>query len=111
MSKNIFTLRGEVWLYPSDVASWHFVTLPKKESENIKATYGAHSPGWGSLPVSVTLGTTTWKTSIFPDKHSGGYLLPLKATVRAKERIRQGDNITFTLEVLPKLKKKKPGTQ
>lgn len=102
MSKNIFTLRGEVWLYPSDVASWHFVTLPKKESESIKATYGAASPGWGSLPVRVTLGTTTWKTSIFPDKHSGGYLLPLKATVREKERIRQGDNITFTLEVFPR---------
>lgn len=104
MSKNIFTLKGEVWLYPSDVASWHFVSLPKKESADIKAAYGDQSPGWGSLPVSVTLGTSTWKTSIFPDKHSGGYLLPLKATVRAKEHVRQGDIITFTLQVLPKKK-------
>ena len=104
MSTTLFTLKGEVWLYPSDVASWHFVTLPKKESETIKSTYGAQSPGWGSLPVSVTLGKSTWKTSIFPDKHSGGYLLPLKATVRAKEHVRQGDIITFALQVLPKRK-------
>ncbi len=95
-------MKGEVWLYPGDIASWHFVTLPKKESTLIKEQFGSRSRGWGSLPVSVTIGTTTWRTSIFPDKRSGGYLLPLKASVRTKEQIRARDTITFSLSVCNK---------
>ena len=44
-------------------------------------------------------GKTTWKTSIFPDKKSGTYLLPLKADVRRREGIGAGDRITSSLEV------------
>lgn len=102
MSKKIFTMKGKVWLYPSDVASWHFVNLPKKESQEIKETFGNLSPGWGSLPVSVTIGQTSWRTSIFPDKRSDSYLLPLKATVRQKEGIREGSMISFSLTIEPK---------
>lgn len=102
MTKKIFTLKGRVWLYPGEIASWHFVNLPKKESQEIKETFGKHSPGWGSLPVSVTIGETTWKTSIFPDKRSDNYLLPLKAAIRQKEGIREGDMISFSLSVKPK---------
>lgn len=95
-------MSGVVWLYPGENASWHFVTLPKKESEVIKETFGKQSPGWGSLSVQVVIGVTKWKTSLFPDKRSGGYLLPLKAAVREKERIREGDQIRFVVTVLTK---------
>lgn len=102
MTKQEFDLEGEVWLYPGESASWHFVTLPKKESEMIKASWGKASPGWGSLSVRATIGQTSWQTSIFPDKHSGGYLLPLKATVREKEYIRVGDRVAFRVVLRPK---------
>jgi hypothetical protein len=55
--------------------------------------------GWGSLPVEVTVGKTTWRTSIFPDKKAGAYLFPLKASVRKKEGISEGDMITLVLEI------------
>jgi hypothetical protein len=55
--------------------------------------------GWGSVPVTVTIGTTTWKTSIFPDKESGGYLLPLKADVRKKEHIAADSSVALRLEI------------
>jgi hypothetical protein len=73
------------------MAGWHFVTLPKKESDEIKKNFGAKKRGWGSLRVTATIGKTTWKTSIFPDKKAGAYLLPLKAEVRKKEGIGEGD--------------------
>lgn len=98
-------MKGKVWLYPGESANWHFVNLPKKESEVIKETFGNQSPGWGSLPVQVVIGATKWKTSLFPDKRSGGYLLPLKVAVREKERIREGDQIRFVVTVLTKGKK------
>ena len=55
--------------------------------------------GWGSLPVTVTIGKTSWKTSIFPDAKAGAYLLPLKADVRKKEKILASDTVSFSLEI------------
>ena len=89
------------------MAGWHFVTLPQKQSDEIKKIFGAMKRGWGSLPVTVTIlrprsgqvGKTSWKTSIFPDKKAGAYLLPLKSDVRKKERINAGDAITVSVDV------------
>jgi hypothetical protein len=90
----------KVWLYPGDMAAWHFVTLTKKIGQEIREKYGKQSRGFGSLPVEVTVGTTTWKTSIFPDKRVGSYLLPLKAKVRKAEDIEAGEMITFSVTLL-----------
>jgi len=93
-----FSIKEKIWLYPG-MAAWHFLTVPKKESEKIKKEFGAKKRGWGSVPVKVTLGKTSWNTSIFPDKQSGCYLLPLKAEVRRKESVAHGDIINFVLDV------------
>ncbi len=95
-----YKLQGKVWLYQGK-AAWHFVTLPKKQSAAISRFFGSLKRGWGSLPVVVTIGRTSWKTSIFPDSKAGAYILPLKAEVREKERIRSGDTIRFRIEVRP----------
>lgn len=98
MSKK-FRIRSKVWLYPGETAAWHFIIVPKKQSEEIQKNFGKNARGWGSLPVQVMLGKTTWKTSIFPDKKSGTYLLPLKAEVRRREGVAREDAVTFTLEI------------
>ena len=100
MIANQFDIRTTVWLYPGK-AGWHFVTLPQDESNQIKWLFGARKRNGGSLPVVVTLGNATWKTSIFPDKESGAYVLPLKAAVRANQKIAAGDIISVTLTVQP----------
>jgi hypothetical protein len=94
----MFKVKAKVWLYPG-MAGWQFVTLPKKQSNSITQTYGALKKGWGSLPVTFTVCKTKWKTSIFPDKKIGAYLLPLKAEVRKKENIKPGNTIAITLEI------------
>jgi hypothetical protein len=96
--RDIFKIKSKVLLYPG-MAGWHFVSIPKKQSEEIKKSFGTSKRGWGSIPVTVAIGKTTWKTSIFPDKQSGGYLLPLKADVRKKEQIFSGDSISFSLTI------------
>jgi hypothetical protein len=94
-----FKVRAKVWLYPSAEASWHFVTLPIRQSEEIRGRFGGFKRGWGSLPVNATIGKTTWRTSIFPDKKADAYLLPLKADVRKCENIGIGDSICLTIEI------------
>jgi hypothetical protein len=91
-----YTSRSKVWLYPGE-AAWHFVNVDKKHTAELKEKYGVKRRGFGSIPVVVTLGKTSWKTSIFPDKRSGTYLLPLKQQVRAKEGVAHGDTITFSI--------------
>lgn len=91
-------MRAKVWLY-SGMAGWHFVTLPKKQSDLIKKRFALEKRGWGSLPVIVTIGDTRWKTSIFPDKKTSSYLLPLKADVRKKENVKMDKFIAFSVEI------------
>ncbi len=97
MAQHVF--RATVWQYPG-MAGWHFVSLPKTLSAKLKKLYGNRARGWGSLPVTMTVGKTTWKTSIFPDRKAGTYLLPLKAKVRKQTDIGMGDKPRFELEVM-----------
>jgi Domain of unknown function (DUF1905) len=98
MKYNQFTMQAKVWLYPG-MAGWHFITIPEDVSEEIKDRFGDKKRGWGSLPVEVTVGTTTWKTSIFPDKQAQTYLLPIKSDVRKKEGIAADTSVTLLLEI------------
>lgn len=99
-----FTVTEEVWLYPGESAAWHFLTIPKVVAETIRERFGKNTRGWGSLPVQATIGQTAFDTSIFPDKRSGGFLLPLKASVRASEGIREGNRVKVTFVIDPERK-------
>lgn len=98
--KNTYSVSSKVWLYPGN-AAWHFLTVPKKDSDDIKKRFGKNARGWGSLPVEVTIGDTTWTTSIFPDSKSGTYLLPLKASVRRSEGLFEGEKTAYALTIRP----------
>lgn len=100
MKAKLYTMTEKVWLYPGESANWHFVTLTKKIGQEIKETHGKNARGFGSLPVEVTVGATVWKTSIFPDKYSGSYILPLKAKVRKTEDIEANEMVTFSISLL-----------
>ena len=100
MIKLEYKTRAKVWLYPG-AGGWHFVTLPAKDSAAIKKAFGVAQRGWGSLPVIATVGKTSWKTSIFPDKKIGAYVLPLKADVRKKENIQLDRVIAFSVQIQP----------
>lgn len=98
MKYNQYKFKTKVWLYPG-MAGWHFASLPQDISEDIKQNFGDRKRGWGSLHITATIGKTNWKTSIPPDKKSGGYLLPLKADIRKKEGILADNNITLQIEI------------
>jgi len=99
MAKKTYMVRGKIWLYPGVHASWHFVSIDKKQSADIKERYGKHAKGFRSLPVSVTIGDTSWETSIFPSSSSGMYILPLKAKVRQAEGLFEGDEVRMEVRI------------
>lgn len=90
---------AELWEYPGPTA-WVFLTVPPGQSADIAAIPRAPRPGFGSIRVSVTLGGSTWLTSIFPDSKSGTFLLPVKKAIRAREKVEPGDVVDVGLELL-----------
>jgi hypothetical protein len=78
--------------------AWHFLTLPVAESGMIRMA-APRKAGFGSVRVKATIGATSWNTSIFPDKKSGTYLLPVKADVRKAEDFSVGDAVEVTLSL------------
>lgn len=89
---------GKIWLY-SGQGAWHFVTLPKNIAAEIKEIFGQKRPGWGSVRVMARVGQSNWQTSIFPDKKSGSYLLPIKADVRKANHLSNGDTAKVKLQI------------
>src|SRR5262245_56486016 len=88
-----YKVRAKVWLYPGP-GGWHFANLTPRQSHEVKVRAGENRRGWGSVPVAVQIGKTTWRTSLFPDKNSDSYLFAIKAEVRRREGITAGDTIT-----------------
>jgi hypothetical protein len=91
-----YVVTAEVWRYPGK-AGWHFVTLPLDIADEVRARSAGSANPFGSVPAQVSLGTTTWSTSLFADTKSASYLLPLKAPVRRREGITAGDTVTLAI--------------
>lgn len=94
-----FDFTAEVWLWDARDA-WHFITVPREESEVIGSVGEPLARGFGSVRVAATIGSTRWQTSVFPQKSDGTYVLPLKKQVRTAEGITVGDEVDVHLEVL-----------
>lgn len=85
------TFTAELWIWDARKSdSWTFVTVPPDVSDELRARSGPPN-GFGSIPVEVRVGTSAWRTSVFPDKDSGCYVLPIKAAVRRAEDLAAGD--------------------
>jgi hypothetical protein len=49
------------------------------------------------IPVVARIGRTEWKTAMWPK--DGRYSLPIKASVREAEGLKQGDKVVVRIEV------------
>ena len=89
-----FSARVFEWRAP---APYYFVTVPDERCAAIDDAKALVTYGWGMIPVSVTLGGTTWTTSLWPKDEA--YVVPLKVAVRRAERVAEGDEVAVRLEI------------
>lgn len=94
----VFEFVAQLWLYAGE-AGWHFVTLPHKVSDEIDDLVPKRS-GFGSVPVEVTIGSSVWKTSLFPDRKAASFVLPVKKPIRIEENIADGDEVALRVQLL-----------
>ena len=94
-----FTFTAELWEWDAREGAWTFVTLPHSISDQIDDLV-AEPAGFGSVKVNVQIGATAWSTSLFPDKGSGSFVLPIKKAVRTAESLDTGDDAEVTVRVV-----------
>ena len=82
------------WRGPSPYV---WLRLPDEACDAVRVSAAQASYGWGAVPVQVQLGATRWETSLMP--RDGGYLLPVKDSVRRAEGVSVGDTVTVALAV------------
>ena len=97
----VFEFEAELWVWDARrLDTWTFVTVPAKLSEEIAERAQAQPrASFGSVRVSVTIGSTSWRTSIFPAAVDR-YNLPVKKAVRRAEGLEAGDRTQVRLELV-----------
>jgi hypothetical protein len=97
----IVAFEAELWIWDARRDdSWTFVSLPGGASQEIRELTDGTRRGFGSVRVRVTIGTSTWATSIFPDSGRNCYVLPVKRAVRKAEKLSAGDTAAVSVELL-----------
>lgn len=94
-----FVFRAELWEHDGP-AAWFFISLPDEIADDIDERFGQFAGGFGSVRVEVTIGSTTWQTSLFPDSKRATYVLPVKKQVRTAERLSAGSAVDVRLAVV-----------
>jgi len=96
-----YDFAAELWVWEARRTDrWTFVRLPTDVADEVLERGAGAVRGFGSLRVRVTVGTSVWTTSIFPDDKAGTYVLPVKKAVRTAQGVDAGDRVDVHLELL-----------
>lgn len=95
-----WSFEADLWIWPARRDTWNLVALPADVSEEIREASTAPPRGFGSVPVVVTIGSSAWRTSVFPDSARGVFVLPVGKAVLAREGLATGDVIAVDVELV-----------
>ena len=63
----------------SPPGAWVMLAVPFEQADAIDdVTHGARH-GFGSVRIEARIGTTTWRTSLFPDRRRGSFVMGVSA--------------------------------
>ena len=94
-----WSFTAELWEWTSKT-SWFFFSVPEADADDIEEQFGRTAAGFGSIRVEVTIGSTTWRTSVFPSTSEKTYVLPVKKAVRKAEGLEPGSSATVHLTIV-----------
>ncbi|MFT5360084.1 MAG: hypothetical protein ACI88L_000565 [Candidatus Paceibacteria bacterium] len=97
--KKKFKIKNKVWIWPGETANWFFIYVDEPFVLDIRE-WSKGKRGFGSVRVRSKTGKTQWESSMFWSKRENCYIFPLKAAVRKKEGIFDGDEIEVRFELI-----------
>ena len=94
----IYSFESKVWKWENGKTSWFFASIPVQKSNRIKQNNSIK--GYGMVPVIAKIGQTQWKTSVFFDSKRNHFIPPIKAEIRRKNDIKDGENLAIQIEII-----------
>ena len=95
-----FEFEAELWQWEARRETVLLVRLPPDISEEIaERALALPRAGFGAVRVAVTVGETSWRTSIFPAA-ADRYVLPVNKAVRTAEDLQLGGTVAVRLELV-----------
>lgn len=98
MSGLTYSFVASLWQHEGP-GGWHFLTLPSDLADEIRHRVAGHRKSFGTVRAIVTIDSTTWATSLFADRKTGSYLLPVNARVRRDAALFASDRVACRLEL------------
>jgi hypothetical protein len=94
--KITYQFTARLWRHSSP-GGWYFLSLPQKISKEIRKNLQWMEEGWGRLKATAKIGRSEWETAIWFDTKRNTYLLPVKAEIRKKEKLKTKQEVTTTV--------------
>lgn len=92
--------------WQGDRGTYHLVTITGDAAEAIamherldRLEFGARR-GFGSVKVKARVGSTEWKTSVFPQNSKTEWVLLISKKVMRAEDLAEGDDVPLEIELL-----------
>jgi len=95
-----YTFTAELYLWDARVDSWVFANLPEDIADEIEDAAPEPRRGFGAVKVEVTVGASTWRTSVFPSKQDATFVLPVKKAILKAESLAVGETVKFSLRTV-----------
>src|SRR5687768_316807 len=95
-----FFIEGKVFKYPGS-GGWYFVETSDDLTKKLRnlSVFEVNKVGFGYIKVQAIIGTTSWNTTLFPQKNEP-YLISIKESIRKKEEIEEGDTIRIECKLM-----------
>jgi len=93
-----YNIQAVLWRHKS-AGGWYFVTIPQEISKEIRDNLQWQEEGWGRMKASAIIKEHQWDTAIWFDTRTNSYVLPIKAQIRKKLSLEEGDIIDIRVLV------------
>ena len=103
---NTLTLSLPLRRWQGDRGTYHLVVLDGESGEQVAMHARLHrlefgrQRGFGSVKVVAKVGSTQWKSSLFPQDKSREWVLLISKKVMRAEDLAEGDPVTLDIELL-----------
>ena len=95
-----YRFSAPLYLWEARTDSWVFANLPDDVADEIEDAAPVPRRGFGAVKVEVTVGASTWRTSVFPSKHARTFVLPVKRAILKAEALEPGQSVEFSVRLV-----------
>lgn len=93
-----YDFSAKLWQHSSP-GGWYFVSLPKTISKEIRKNFQDQEEGWGRMKALACINHIEWDTAIWYDTKKRAYLLPVKAEIRNKARLKPDEIVSVCVSI------------